>query len=145
MNVFKSSSQIMKIKKINGQLLYRTVYWNSFLGSRPARGGLGWWKETTFICNILSLILSQPSSWCHCPVPWGEEGKPQQFLVRATFSSVSRPSHLEILVLYKIFFFYESNPLRWEYFFFNSGHVRAWNMARLKFCNDFIMLESSNL
>ena len=29
----------------------------------------------------------------------GEEGQPQQFLVRATFSSFSRPSHLEILVL----------------------------------------------
>ena len=32
-------------------------------------------------------------------VVWGEEGQPQQFLVRATFSSFSRPSHLEILVL----------------------------------------------
>ena len=29
----------------------------------------------------------------------GEEGQPQQFLVRATFSSFSRLSHLEILVL----------------------------------------------
>ena len=29
----------------------------------------------------------------------GKEGQPQQFLVRATFSSFSRPSHLEILVL----------------------------------------------
>jgi len=29
----------------------------------------------------------------------GEEGQPQQFLVRATFSSFSRPSHLGILVL----------------------------------------------
>ena len=28
----------------------------------------------------------------------GEEGQPQQFLVRVTFSSFSRPSHLEILV-----------------------------------------------
>ena len=28
----------------------------------------------------------------------GEENQPQQFLVRATFSSFSRPSHLEILV-----------------------------------------------
>jgi len=34
----------------------------------------------------------------------GEEGQPQQFLVRATFSSFSRPSHLEILVL-PIYFF----------------------------------------
>ena len=34
----------------------------------------------------------------------GEEGQPQQFLVRATFSPFSRPSHLEILVLIKIFF-----------------------------------------
>ena len=29
----------------------------------------------------------------------GEEGQTQQFLVRATFSSIYRPSHLEILVL----------------------------------------------
>ena len=29
----------------------------------------------------------------------GEEGQPQQFLVRASFSSFSRPSHLGILVL----------------------------------------------
>ena len=35
---------------------------------------------------------------------WGEEGQPQQFLVRATFSSFSRPSYLKILVLSKIFF-----------------------------------------
>ena len=28
-----------------------------------------------------------------------EEGQPQQFLVWATFSSFSRPSHLKILVL----------------------------------------------
>ena len=32
-------------------------------------------------------------------VSWGEEGQPQQFLVRATFSSFSRPSHLVIFVL----------------------------------------------
>ena len=30
----------------------------------------------------------------------GEEGPPHQFLVRATFSSFSRPNHLEILVLW---------------------------------------------
>jgi len=29
----------------------------------------------------------------------GEEGQTQQLLVRATFSSFSRPNHLEILVL----------------------------------------------
>jgi len=34
----------------------------------------------------------------------GEEGQPQQFLVRAAFSSFSRPSHLEILVLSILFF-----------------------------------------
>ena len=34
----------------------------------------------------------------------GEEGQPQQFLVRAIFSSISRPSHLEILVLSILFF-----------------------------------------
>ena len=32
-------------------------------------------------------------------VQWGEEGQPQQFLVRAPFSSFSRPSHTKILVL----------------------------------------------
>ena len=31
---------------------------------------------------------------------WGEEGQLQQFFFRATFSSFSRPSHLEILVLW---------------------------------------------
>jgi len=30
---------------------------------------------------------------CHC-VEGGEEGQPQQFLARVTFSSFSRPSHL---------------------------------------------------
>jgi len=34
-----------------------------------------------------------------CCASRGEEGQPQQFHVRATFSSFSRPSHLEILVL----------------------------------------------
>ena len=33
------------------------------------------------------------------PVSRGEGGQPQQFVVRATFFSFSRPSHLEILVL----------------------------------------------
>ena len=33
----------------------------------------------------------------------GEEGQSQQFLVPATFSSFSRPSHLEILVLSLVF------------------------------------------
>ena len=33
----------------------------------------------------------------------GEEGQPQQYLVRARFSSFTRPSHLEILVLTILF------------------------------------------
>jgi len=35
----------------------------------------------------------------------GEEGQPQHFLIRATFSSFSRPNHLKILVLPIYFFF----------------------------------------
>ena len=34
-----------------------------------------------------------------------EEDQPQQYLVRAAFSSFSRPCHLEILVLPILFFF----------------------------------------
>ena len=34
----------------------------------------------------------------------GEEGQPHQSLVRTTFSSFSRPNHIEILVLSILFF-----------------------------------------
>ena len=50
----------------------------------------------------------------------GMEGQPQQFLVLATFSSFSPPSHLIILVL-SILFFLVSTPPRSNYFK-ESGH-----------------------
>ena len=54
----------------------------------------------------------------------GEEGQPQQLLVRATFSSLSRPNHLEILVLRWLcvekFLILEDKTI-----FNKSGHVRA--------------------
>ena len=45
----------------------------------------------------------------------GEEGQPHHSLVRTTFSSFSRPNHLEMLVL-SILFFKVSNPSRAENF-----------------------------
>ena len=71
----------------------------------------------------------------------GEEGQPQQFLVRATFSSFSRPSHLEILVLW-LSWVLKFLILEEKTIFFKSGNVRAKNMDRQKYCNDYIMLES---
>ena len=54
----------------------------------------------------------------------GEEGQPQQLLVRATFSSFSRPNLLEILVLRLLcverFLILEDKTI-----FNKSGHVRA--------------------
>ena len=47
-------------------------------------------------------LLGRPS--LRYAVRGGEEGQPQQFLVRATFSSISRPSHLKILVFSILFF-----------------------------------------
>ena len=52
----------------------------------------------------------------------GEEGQPQQFLVRATFSSFSRPRHLKILVFSILFFL---SVLTDKTIFKESGHVRA--------------------
>ena len=61
-----------------------------------------WFYQThllTQIKQVLSIIKLETIS-----ITWqgwrGEEGQPQQFLARATFSSFYRPSHLEILVLW---------------------------------------------
>ena len=54
----------------------------------------------------------------------GEEGQPQQFLVRATFSSFSRLSHLRILVL-RLFCVKKFAVLEDKTIFQKSGHVRA--------------------
>ena len=54
----------------------------------------------------------------------GEEGQPHQSLVRATFSSFSRPSHLEILVL-RLLCVLKFPILEDKTIFKKSGHVRA--------------------
>ena len=47
---------------------------------------------------------ARPTIWYTCFADGEEAGQPQQFLVRATISSCSRPSHVEILVLSILFF-----------------------------------------
>ena len=57
----------------------------------------------------------------------GEEGQPHQSLVRTTFSSFSRPNHVEILVL-SILFFLKCPILENKYIFKNMatlGH-KTW-------------------
>ena len=57
----------------------------------------------------------------------GEEGQPHHTLVRTTFSSFSRPNHLEILVL-SILFFLSVRSLKINSFFKNMatlGH-KTW-------------------
>ena len=54
----------------------------------------------------------------------GEEGQLHQSLVRTTFSSFSRPNHIEILVL-SILFFYCVRSLKINTFFKKYGDVRA--------------------
>ena len=57
-------------------------------------------------------------------IDWGEEDQPEQLLVRATFSSFSRPNHLKILVLRLLsvekFLILEDKTIFNKY-----GHVRA--------------------
>ena len=48
-----------------------------------------------------------------------EEDQPQQYLVRAAFSSFSRPGHLEILVL--PIFFFNVQPLQIKIFLENMA------------------------
>ena len=62
-----------------------------------------------------------------CMVRLGEEGQPQRFLVRATFSSFFRPSHLGTLVL-RLFCVKKFPILEDKTIFLKSGHVRAYNM-----------------
>ena len=60
-------------------------------------------------------------------VEGGEEGQPHQSLVRTTFSSFSRPNHIEILVL-SILFFLSVRYLKINTFFKNMatlGH-KTW-------------------
>ena len=52
-------------------------------------------NNTNKMIMITALTLKKKGT-----VQRGEEGQPQQFLVRDTFSSFSRPSHLGILVLW---------------------------------------------
>ena len=59
----------------------------------------------------------------------GEEGQPQQLLIQAPFSSFSRPSHLEILVL-RLLCIENFLILEDETIFDKSGHVRAKNIDR---------------
>ena len=62
----------------------------------------------------------------------GEEGQPQKFLVRATFSSFSCPSHLEILVLRLLCVL--MFPFHGDNFFLN--------LEKLKYCNDVGIVKS---
>ena len=71
--------------------------------------------------------------------PWlpaiGEEGQPHQSLVRTTFSSFSRPNHIEILVL-SILFFLSVRSLKINTFFKNMATLgHRWNIkfSQLKF------------
>ena len=59
---------------------------------------------------------------------WGEEGQPHQSLVRTTFSSFSRPNHIEILVL-SILFFLSVRFLKINTFFKNLATLgHRWNI-----------------
>ena len=67
----------------------------------------------------------------------GEEGQPQQFLVRATFSSFSRPSHLKILVL-PIISFLNVQPLQIQIIFENlallgQNYYIKFSLTKFKF------------
>ena len=64
-------------------------------------------------------------------IVWGEEGQPQQFLVRATFFSFSHPSHLYILVarISKNIFICKGWPLKkyyWKHEDFELTRTRKW-------------------
>ena len=75
---------------------------------------LKWFDWLIFILNSDKLTTDEQ----------GRKGQPQQFLVRATFSSFSRPSHLEILVL-RLFCVLKFLILEDKTIFFKSGHVWA--------------------
>ena len=68
------------------------------------KGGISLRRKISAFVRYLSYFLSVASirrkllKTTHS-VHRGEEGQPQQFLVRATFSSFSRPSHIEFIVL----------------------------------------------
>ena len=58
-------------------------------------------KINNVYCSVANKKETLQKAAC---VEWGKEGQPQQFPVRTTFSTFSRPSDLEILVLPLIFF-----------------------------------------
>ena len=61
------------------------------LSNKPLKTGFTFTK-------IMQQLSNRPLN-INFTLTWGEEGQPQQLLVRATFSSFSHPNHLEILVL----------------------------------------------
>ena len=56
-------------------------------------------------CRMIYIINIHYNLQHNCSVTRGEKGQPQPFLIRATFSSFSRPSHLEISYPFKSIFF----------------------------------------
>ena len=75
----------------------------SLVGSKQDSEGLkeGFEGLEQGSANYLGSNRILQGSWLHGPpslIGRGEEGQPQEFLIQATFSPFSRPSHLEILV-----------------------------------------------
>ena len=64
------------------------------------------------------------------PAHQGKEGQTQQFLVWATFSSFSRPSHLEILVLQIFFLYVQPLQIKIKYENLATRHMghKTWRM-----------------
>ena len=93
-------------------------------------------RERTIFLNPVSRTYSERSKvtslspcfvFIFCLSQRGEKGQPHQFLVRTTFSSFSRPNHIEILFL-SILFFLSVRSLKINAFFKNMatlGH-KTW-------------------
>ena len=99
----------------------------------------------THICSIIFNTgnLCTYLNSVHC-MHRGEEGQSKQFLVRATFSLFSRPSHRGSLVL-RFLRVLKFQILEDKIIIFLYGRVKTYYMDRLKYCNNHSMLESLNL
>ena len=112
---------------LTSQFSFRLIHFRIKI-TKPFKWGItaAFWEIAVF---ILSWVKYKKT------LEWGVECEPPYFLVQATICTLSRPSHLKMLILK--FFFFKCAPICFLKTFFKNpatfGHKQNIRFSRLNF------------
>ena len=139
--------QVGKVKTLGGRSIY--LRWEKYgpqVGEVQTLSGKGvdlrWEMCSPWVGEVYYLGGRRVDlRWQKCRSKVGEVQSLSQRSGGRPTTTISTPSHVLLIFSSKP----PRNPRPFKNIFFvQSGHVREYNMVRIKFCNDFKMLESSN-